>query len=64
VLAPANNPSAISPPSAGFGGERQFINQKPTAMIKKILMNLAAALMIILAGLALGWSFSVGTCNF
>jgi len=33
-------------------------------MLKKILMNAAAAAMIIAAGLALGWSFTVGTCDF
>ena len=32
--------------------------------MKKILINLAAALMIIAAGLALGWSFTVGNCQF
>jgi len=39
-------------------------NQNNTAMIKKILMNAIAAIMIIAAGLALGWSFTVGNCQF
>jgi hypothetical protein len=33
-------------------------------MLKKILLNAAAVLMLIAAGLALGWSFTVGACNF
>jgi hypothetical protein len=33
-------------------------------MLKKILLNATAVAMLILAGLALGWSFTVGTCNF
>jgi hypothetical protein len=39
-------------------------NQTVTNMLKKILLNAAAVMMLILAGLALGWSFTVGACNF
>jgi hypothetical protein len=39
-------------------------NKRRHNMLKKILLNATAVMMLILAGLALGWSFTVGTCNF